>query len=294
MRQRARRRDRVRAGRSPGPVVAERRRHRLGQHRLRRDRLVAHRARPHPGCPAAPDGVPDRRLADHPRASINVDGLWYPFNPRRTLGRPLIEQVRTADLDYDLPPSLIAQRPAEPRSTARGCWCTSGPPVRSATAASTTCSTSCAPTTCVVLNDTRVLPVRVRARRATGGAVEVLLLEPLDRRPLEALGPALRGGSRRRERDRGGRARVSNRASAWATAACACRPPAGIPIEQALDAGGGDAAAALHPRRRWPTRSATRPCTPRHPGSAAAPTAGLHFTPALLERAAGRPPGGRR
>ena len=30
----------------------------------------------------------------------------------------------------------------------------------------------------VVVNDTRVLPVRVRARRASGGAVEVLLLEP--------------------------------------------------------------------------------------------------------------------
>ncbi len=30
----------------------------------------------------------------------------------------------------------------------------------------------------MVLNDTRVLPVRMRARRASGGAVEVLLLEP--------------------------------------------------------------------------------------------------------------------
>jgi hypothetical protein len=35
-----------------------------------------------------------------------------------------------------------------------------------------------APDDLVVLNDTRVLPVRLRAHRATGGAVEVLLLEP--------------------------------------------------------------------------------------------------------------------
>ena len=52
-----------------------------------------------------------------------------------------------------------------------------------------------------------------------------------------------------------------------ATARCRCRPTS---------------------RRRWPTPSATRPPTPTSPASVAAPTAGLHLTPALLAAVHGR------
>ena len=95
--------------------------------------------------------------------------------------------MRIEDLDYDLDPALIAQVPIEPRDAARllvdrG----SGRPEHR--------HVSDLPDLLdagdlVVVNDTRVIPARLRLRRATGGASEVLLLEPRDegRREWEAL-----------------------------------------------------------------------------------------------------------
>src|SRR4051812_48289952 len=99
--------------------------------------------------------------------------------------------MRTADLDYDLPPELIAQRPADPRAL---------PPARPPRGPAaprdgaglrapgrpgpprhrrfSDLPDELRPDDLVVLNDTRVLPVRLRLRRASGGAAEVLLLEP--------------------------------------------------------------------------------------------------------------------
>src|SRR3954451_4569251 len=94
--------------------------------------------------------------------------------------------MRTDELDYELPLDLIAQRAAEPRASARllvadrrtgavrhRIFRELGEELRDGDL--------------LVVNDTRVLPVRIRARRASGGAAEVLLLQPAADDSWEAL-----------------------------------------------------------------------------------------------------------
>jgi S-adenosylmethionine:tRNA ribosyltransferase-isomerase len=119
----------------------------------------------------------------------------------------------------------------------------------------------------VVVNDTRVLPARLRLRRPTGGEAEVLLLESLGDGVWEALArPSrrLRAGARLGpveflEQLGGGRWRVRLEGEAAGEAPL---PPY---ITETL----GDP-------ERYQTVYADEL------GSAAAPTAGLHFTPELL------------
>src|SRR6056297_3803999 len=95
--------------------------------------------------------------------------------------------VELADFDYDLPDERIAQVPVEPRDSARllvdrGAAEPDHRLVRDL-------PDILRPGDLLVLNETRVIPARLRLRRASGGAAEVLLLEPLDaqRRSWEAL-----------------------------------------------------------------------------------------------------------
>jgi len=78
-----------------------------------------------------------------------------------------------ADLDYDLPGEAIAQTPLKQRDHAR-LLVDLGDGVEHRRARDL--PELVGPGDLVVVNDTRVLPARLRLRRATGGAVEVLLL----------------------------------------------------------------------------------------------------------------------
>lgn len=85
--------------------------------------------------------------------------------------------MRLEDIDYELDPALIAQHPIEPRDAARLL-------VDRGSAAPADLHVHDLPELLrdgdvVVVNDSRVIPARLRLRRETGGAVEVLLLEPL-------------------------------------------------------------------------------------------------------------------
>jgi S-adenosylmethionine:tRNA ribosyltransferase-isomerase len=192
--------------------------------------------------------------------------------------------MRSDELDYSLPPELIAQRAAEPRDNARLLVLD-----RSAGEVKHRVFRDLpellADGDLIVVNDTRVLPVRVRARRATGGAVEVLLLEPAGDGLWEALVRPYRrigngetvtaGGLVLTIEQRLGEGRVL------------VRPHADGSLEAALEQVGE---MPLPPYITEPLADPTRYQTiyARLAGSAAAPTAGLHFTHELWERIGAR------
>ncbi len=82
----------------------------------------------------------------------------------------------TDDFDYDLPDDAIGQTPAEPRDSARLLDARDPAAIAHHTVADLPDLLD--EGDLVVVNDTRVLPARFHLRKQTGGAVEVLLLEP--------------------------------------------------------------------------------------------------------------------
>ena len=84
----------------------------------------------------------------------------------------------TSLLEYDLPDELVAQTPLEPRDASRLLV------YRRASGAIEHRTVAELPDVLggelVVVNDTRVVPARLKLRRASGGAVEVLLVERVD------------------------------------------------------------------------------------------------------------------
>ncbi len=188
--------------------------------------------------------------------------------------------MHAAALAYELPRELIAQTAAEPRDSARLLvYDRRTGDVRHRIFRDLPGQLD--PSDLVVVNNTRVLPVRVRARRASGGAAEVLLLEPATAGGWEALVRPyrrLRPGERLSagglgitiaERLGEGRARVELEADG--------------PLEQALARAGE---MPLPPYITEPLEDPSRYQTvyAREAGSAAAPTAGLHFTDELWQR----------
>ena len=195
--------------------------------------------------------------------------------------------MQIADFDYDLPDDRIAQTPIEPRDSARLL-------VDRGTASPEHRRVHDLPDLLragdlLVLNETRVIPARLRLRRDTGGSAEALLLEPLtpDRRRWEAL---LRPGKKLRV---GEVLTIHERP----TVRVGERTAAGDTFEVELLVGDDDALALLEtvgemplpPYITTPLGDASRYQTvfAAVPGSAAAPTAGLHFTEQLFARLAG-------
>jgi S-adenosylmethionine:tRNA ribosyltransferase-isomerase len=192
--------------------------------------------------------------------------------------------VRIADFDYELPDARIAQTPLEPRDSARLLVDTgsSAPDHRHVR----DLPEILRPGDLLVLNETKVIPARLRLQRDTGGRAEALLLEPLtdDRRRWEAL---LRPGKRLRVGEvltAHGRPtiRIGERTAAGDTFEVELLADDVEPLAL-LDAVGEMPlppyiTAELGDPGRYQTVFAA------NPGSAAAPTAGLHFTPELFDR----------
>jgi S-adenosylmethionine:tRNA ribosyltransferase-isomerase len=205
--------------------------------------------------------------------------------------------MKTEQLNYDLPAELIAQAPAETRSASRllvldraggeltdsrfaelGQFLQSGD--------------------CLVLNDTKVLPARFFARRQTGAALEGLFLAERAGQPgvWEVMlkgARKVKPGEHLRIRDRHGTdfctaelaeksgegvclLKVEGQRRAETVLARVGLPP--LPPYIRRD---GDPDKAEQDQQRYQTVYA------RRPGAVAAPTAGLHFTEALLEQLRG-------
>ncbi len=193
--------------------------------------------------------------------------------------------MRVSDFDYELPEDRIAQTPVEPRDSAR--LLVAGPHGSVEHRHVSDLHSLLRPGDLLVLNETRVIPARLRLRRATGGAAEVLLLEATDpaRRRWEAL---VRPGGKLRVGEllhHGGEplVRVGERTAAGDTFFVEL-----IGDEDPLTMLGEHGEMPLPPyittRLADPDRYQT--VYARQPASAAAPTAGLHFTSELFERLA--------
>src|SRR5258708_14564750 len=106
--------------------------------------------------------------------------------------------MESAALDYDLPQELIAQQPAEPRDSSRLLvYERETDAVRHRRFRELPDELTRGEL--VVVNDSRVIPARLRLRRPGGGAAEVLLLEQADDELWEALArpsARLRAGTR--------------------------------------------------------------------------------------------------
>ena len=103
--------------------------------------------------------------------------------------------MNASELDYDLPAGADRAAARSSGATTRGCSSTRARAARCATASSASCPTSCRRRRSTVVNDTRVVPARIRIERPRG---EVLLLERLGGRRV--------GGARAADAPAAGRA----------------------------------------------------------------------------------------
>jgi S-adenosylmethionine:tRNA ribosyltransferase-isomerase len=187
-------------------------------------------------------------------------------------------RLRVDDFDYDLPPEAIAQTPAEPRDASRLLVMDRSRPGELEHARFRDIGSWLRPGDLLVVNDSRVIPARLRATRSTGGAAEVLVLRPLDDGRWEALvRPSRRLPPGTRLTLRGGHAvEVGERLGDGTRAVRFDGDPRAV-MEVA-----GEMPLPPYIRDRSTPAERYQTVYARPPGSAAAPTAGLHFTPELL------------
>lgn len=194
--------------------------------------------------------------------------------------------MKLSDFDFALPEELIAQRPVEPRDASR-LFVVRKDGGAFAHRHFRDLPEYLRPGDALVVNETRVMPARLLGQReGTGGAVEVLLLKRIDRDRWETLvkpGKKARAGQRLSFGDGLLSATVQDTTDVGGRVVEFSY--SGI-FEQILDRlGKMPLPPYIHEQLEDPERYQT--VFAREWGSAAAPTAGLHFTPQLLDQIAG-------
>src|SRR5713226_2112009 len=196
--------------------------------------------------------------------------------------------MKLSDFDYTLPPELIAQHPIEPRDAAK-LLVVDRATGRFEHRVFHELPEYLRPADVLAINNTRVIPARLRARKPTGGAVEVLLLRSMEARNTPAAGEVwetlLRPGRRVRIGTHlvfsprlTGEVIASQHEGIHLVAFAGERPV----LEIAREIGEMPVPPYVHEPLRRPDDYQTVYASVE--GAVAAPTAGLHFTPALLDR----------
>lgn len=189
--------------------------------------------------------------------------------------------MHIADIDYHLPTELIAQVPVEPRDSARLLVDHGSTAPRDALVRDL--PQFLRDGDVLVVNDTKVVPARLHLSRASGGAAEVLLLEPLDdtHREWEALirpGRKMKPGEVLHANDNSAVLEVQGRGAQGDTFRISfLHDDPGSLITRL-----GEMPLPPYITQRLGDASRYQTVYARDAKSAAAPTAGLHFTPELL------------
>jgi S-adenosylmethionine:tRNA ribosyltransferase-isomerase len=188
--------------------------------------------------------------------------------------------MRAEELDYDLPPALIAQEPAPQREAARLLVTERGRP--GVAHGSVAELPRLLPPSLFVFNDTRVIPARLVGVKPSGGRFELLLVERLQDgvseqrwlcmgKPLKSLRGSLQVGALSIE--------VGERREETLIEVTLRAPD----VEAALNEAGQMPLPPYIARQPSPgDRERYQTVFARAPGAVAAPTAGLHFGADLL------------
>ena len=186
--------------------------------------------------------------------------------------------MKTSDFNYDLPPERIAQVPVEPRHASRLLVMNRADQQLTHTTF-WNIADYLKSGDVLVVNQTRVIPARLHARKATGGRVELLLLRQIE----PGVWEALVGG---KKMSVGSKVVVENGPEVTIDQVLEGSRRVvrfSEPIEPYLpNAGEMPLPPYIHERLIDPERYQT--VYSKVTGSAAAPTAGLHFTPELMSR----------
>ncbi len=190
--------------------------------------------------------------------------------------------MKLSDFMYDLPEERIAQTPVEPRDHSRLMV------LHRDTGAIEhkhfyDIVDYLNPGDCLVINETKVIPARLYGERPTGGACEVLLLKQLGPKRWETLvrpGKKLKPGAEVLFGDGRLKCRVMESTDVGGRVVeFECEGS----FEAALDAL-GEMPLPPYIHEKLQDRDRYQTVYAKQDGSAAAPTAGLHFTPELLEK----------
>ena len=205
--------------------------------------------------------------------------------------------MKTADFDFDLPDSAIALRPAQPRDSARMLRVIPGQALADLRVHDLPGELQAGDI--LVLNDTRVIPARLSGRRTRGESIVAVEATLHKRVAPDRWSAFMRPGKRLAVGDRVGFGETEDRACLLgALDATVVEKGEGGEILLAFDLAGPALDEAIKARGAMPLPpyiAAKRPedeqdqtdyqtIYAQADGSVAAPTAGLHFTPELMDR----------